>query len=207
LRAYISDAIPWATQVYNYWYDHMINNGTGQVADHLEPPRGDVTWWSFTYNQGLMIGAALYLSGATKQQPYLNHALLYAQFMINSQSSDVPGYGRVLMADCGSGCTGDCAQFKGPSFRYLIMLRDHLNLLITSGTSSSIISHEVITMASSSISALLKSSIDAMWSYRDQSRNLFSCNWQQPYTNVTSTTQAQQNTAVSSLSLYAYYFK
>ncbi len=45
---------PWcivATQVYTFWWTTMANTTSGQIADHINAPSGDLVWWSFTYNQ------------------------------------------------------------------------------------------------------------------------------------------------------------
>jgi hypothetical protein len=40
-----------ATQVYTFWWTTMANTTSGQIADHINAPSGDLVWWSFTYNQ------------------------------------------------------------------------------------------------------------------------------------------------------------
>ena len=50
--------LTFAQQVYSYWYANMVNPTTFQVCDHLNPD-GSKTWWRFSYNEGLMIGASV----------------------------------------------------------------------------------------------------------------------------------------------------
>ena len=40
-----------ASEVFNFWWTYMVNPTTGQVADHMNAPSGEILWWSFTYNQ------------------------------------------------------------------------------------------------------------------------------------------------------------
>jgi hypothetical protein len=63
--AYLS----FAQQVYAYWYTNMVNPSTFQVCDHLNPD-GSKTWWRYTYNEGLMIGAGVELNEATGNAGY-----------------------------------------------------------------------------------------------------------------------------------------
>jgi len=52
--------LTFAQQVYWFWWSNMVDQSTFQVADHIDPT-GTKTWWKFTYNEGLMIGASVAL--------------------------------------------------------------------------------------------------------------------------------------------------
>ena len=43
--------LAFAEKTFAFWWANMVNGTTGQVADHMNAPAGDVVWWSFTYNQ------------------------------------------------------------------------------------------------------------------------------------------------------------
>jgi hypothetical protein len=96
-------------KVYHYWLEHMVNPSTYQVADHLTTSGGQV-WWKFTYNgsalpklprssanhppatthhhvqreEGLMIGASVYMHAATQNATYLSIAQRIASFVLAS---------------------------------------------------------------------------------------------------------------------------
>ncbi|KAH3755933.1 carbohydrate-binding protein [Pelomyxa schiedti] len=108
-----SNTLNFAKQVYQFWWDNMVNQETGQVADHFDKS-GSITWWKFTYNEGLMIGASVSLYNATGDSTYLSNAHKIATFMISNE---------VISSSCGnvlydgSSCSDtDCAQFKGPGY-------------------------------------------------------------------------------------------
>jgi predicted alpha-1,6-mannanase (GH76 family) len=96
-----------ARQVYDFWLAHMVDPSTHQVADHIDPS-GAITRWKFTYNEGLMIGAALELGELADA-----HAI--AGFMVSSETQNG------VLFD-GANCGGDCMQFKGIGYRYLAAL-------------------------------------------------------------------------------------
>src|SRR3954468_18833548 len=73
--------LDFAQQVYSWWYSNMVNSATFQVGDHIDPD-GTKVWWKFTYNEGLMIGAAVELNEATGNAAYLINAQNIANFMI-----------------------------------------------------------------------------------------------------------------------------
>ena len=109
-----------AAQVYAFWWNNMVNQKTFQVCDHINPD-GTKVWWRFTYNEGLMIGASVELNEATGNAAYLANAHKIATFMLNNEC--VPtAYGNVLYDGDNTGCGGDCHQFKGPAYRYLMRL-------------------------------------------------------------------------------------
>ncbi len=194
--------------IYQYWQSEMVNQTSGQVADHLTVPNGEKVWWSFTYNQGLMIGAAveLYkaLGGAGGSGGYLlADARLYASYLLSElvvPSPLDPKNSFVLSDGCTAGqdCSGDCSQFKGPTVRYLIALIDQL---------------ESWDPLRRSLQAMLLASADSLWTVaRDDSsspnpqRTMFGCDWTTPYqwTNTSSSApvyQTQQNIALSTFSL------
>src|SRR5690349_20030863 len=69
--------LSFAQEVYNFWWRVLVSNSTHQVADHMDT-KGQLTWWRFTYNEGLMIGAGLYLWRVTGNETYLKQSYLIA---------------------------------------------------------------------------------------------------------------------------------
>ncbi|MCW5550577.1 MAG: carbohydrate-binding protein [Verrucomicrobiae bacterium] len=175
--AYLS----FAQQVYSFWWNNMVNHSTFQVCDHINPD-GTKVWWKFTYNEGLMIGASVELYEATGDSAYLINAHRLASFMLNQQC--VPtAYGSVLYDGSNTGCGGDCHQFKGPAYRYLMRLfrKD------PSRTAYYIV---------------LKASADAIWNLaRDPANTVFAVNWAGPAQS--SGDQGQNNAACAALNLFA----
>jgi predicted alpha-1,6-mannanase (GH76 family) len=175
--AYLS----FAQQVYSYWYANMVNPTTFQVCDHLNPD-GSKTWWRFTYNEGLMIGASVELNQATGSPSYLANANNIAGYMINNEVTPT-AYGLVLYDGTDTGCTGDCHEFKGPAYRYLMRL-------YAADTSKT------------QYYAVLKASADALWNLAlNPTSTVFSVNWAGP--SQSSVAQSQDNAACIALSRFA----
>ena len=170
-----------AAQVYAFWWNNMVNQKTFQVCDHINPD-GTKVWWRFTYNEGLMIGASVELNEATGNAAYLANAHKIATFMLNNEC--VPtAYGNVLYDGDNTGCGGDCHQFKGPAYRYLMRLyrKD------TSRTACY---------------NVLKASVDAMWNLaRHPADTVFAVNWAGPAQSAVD--QGQDNSAVAALNMFA----
>ena len=109
-----------ARTAYGWWLAHMVDAATAQVADHVLPG-GERVWWRFSYDGGAMIGAALALRRATGDDAYLADARRLAAFLVAEQTRATP-FGPVLFD--GTGCDGDCDQFKGIAHRYLSALAE-----------------------------------------------------------------------------------
>ena len=173
--------LAFAQQVYSFWWANMVHSTTFQVCDHINPD-GTKVWWKFTYNEGLMIGASVALYEATGNVTYLNNAHNIASFMLANEITPTI-YGNALHDGDNTGCGGDCHQFKGPAYRYLMQLY-RKNTTRTAYYN------------------LLKGSADAIWNLaRETNSTIFSINWAGPaQTNVD---QGQQNAAVAALNLWA----
>lgn len=110
-----------ALQAYDFWFSKMVNKSLYRVADFLNPD-GSIVWADWTYDNGLMVGAALQLYKATGNSAYLTQARGFANYMIAHESISTK-YGPVLKeVVCGNSCTGDGTEFKGIALRYLIDL-------------------------------------------------------------------------------------
>ena len=173
--------LKFAELVFSYWFTKMVNPTTFQVCDHIQTD-GTKVWWRFTYNEGLMIGASVELNRATGSASYLANANNIANFMINNEIVST-AYGNALYDGSNTGCGGDCHQFKGPAYRYLM-------LLFQQDTSKTAYSH------------VLKAGADAIWNLaRDASGTVFAVNWAGPTQSAVD--ELQDDEACMALSLYA----
>jgi predicted alpha-1,6-mannanase (GH76 family) len=162
-----------ARRAYGFWRDHMVA-ASGQVVDHVLPS-GERVWWSFSYDGGALLGAALALHHATGEAPYLADARRFAGFLLSAQTRST-SFGPVLF-------DGDCDAFKGIAHRYL---------------------SELAAAAPDvpGLPALLAADADAVWTIaRDPSTGTFGVDWGGPASAVTSL--AAQASAAMVLNLEA----
>jgi len=173
--------LAFAQQVYSYWLDNMVNPLTHQVGDHIRTD-GTVVWWRFTYNEGLMIGASVELYEASGDPTYLSNANDIANFMITNEVTPTD-FGNVLYDGTNLSCGGDCHEFKGPAYRYLMRLYGEDTTFST-------------------YFDVLKGSADAIWSAaRDPAQDIFAINWAGP--PMSQASQQQDNAAVMALNRFA----
>jgi predicted alpha-1,6-mannanase (GH76 family) len=172
--------LTFARQVFSYWSAQMVNSSTGQVCDHINPT-GEKVWWKFSYNEGLMIGAALELYEATGESMFLTQAHRYAGFMVSNEVT-ATAYGNVLSDGSNASCTGDCAQFKGPAYRYLARL--HARAPRTAYAN------------------VLRASEESIWNLaRDPSANTFATSWSGP--SESAIEMMEQNSAATAVNRFA----
>jgi len=172
-----------AQQVYAYWYTNMVNAATFQVGDHIDPD-GTKVWWKFTYNEGLMIGAGIELNEATGTAAYMVNAQNIGSFMIANEVAATAN-GNVLYDGANNDCGGDCHEFKGPAYRYLMRLYSRT--------------------FQGPYYNVLKSSADAIWNLsRNTNTTVFSVHWGGP--TQTNVDQGQDNAACIALSRFAQQF-
>ncbi|KAF0975996.1 hypothetical protein FDP41_005323 [Naegleria fowleri] len=78
--------LEFSQQVFSFWFENMVlKNGEHMysVCDHISAQNGfKECQWRFTYNEGLMIGAATNLYKVTRNETYLQIAMKIANFMI-----------------------------------------------------------------------------------------------------------------------------
>jgi predicted alpha-1,6-mannanase (GH76 family) len=152
--------LPFAQKVYAYWSTLMVDPTTHQVFDHIASS-GEIVKWKFTYNEGLFIGAVVELAKATGEPTTLAAAPPVAGFMVTNETTS-GSLGLALYDGTNSGCTGDCAEFKGIGFRYLTSLVE-------------------ADPSETSTRALLASSAASVWQLaRDPGPGLFSTDWTGP---------------------------
>jgi endoglycosylceramidase len=105
----------WAEQTYAFWNASMTNPTSGYVTDHwlivdgLNGTECVPVEWSFTYNEGLMLGAATVLGHA-------RDAARFARRIVEAETRN----GGVLFDTCEQSCgCCDCQSFKGVAIRAL----------------------------------------------------------------------------------------
>jgi predicted alpha-1,6-mannanase (GH76 family) len=181
LRTGDASYLSFAQQVYSYWLSNMVDPQSFQVADHINPD-GTVVWWRFTYNEGLMIGASVELYEASGDPTYLSNAYAIADFMITHEVRSTD-YGNALYDGTNLRCGGDCQEFKGPAYRYLMRLFGE-------------------DTTQSAYFDVLKASADAIWNLaRDPAQNIFAIDWAGP--PMSSASEQQDNAAVMALNRFA----
>ena len=166
-----------AEKVYANWYSKMVDPKTHQVADHMSPS-GKVTWWKYTYNEGLAIGASTALYNMTHDATYLQHAHEIAGFMVQHETTSAAGW-KVLFD--GEACKGDCEAFKGIGYRYLLALYE-------------------LDKSHGEYLTVLKDSAEAVWRFaRTPASTTFSAAWHEP--GKRATTLAADASATMTLNL------
>lgn len=111
-----------AKSLYSWMKTTLVDPTTGVVYDGINRNQdGLVDNWIFTYNQGLFIGSAVELYNITKDQMYLQDAILTANDLIANPSLEIGG---VLKSEG----QGDGGLFKGVAVRYLTLLTELADL-------------------------------------------------------------------------------
>jgi predicted alpha-1,6-mannanase (GH76 family) len=152
--------LAFAKKTFDYWASVAIDPQTHQVTDHVSSA-GVFVPWKFTYNEGLMIGAALELARATGDATYAATADAIAGFVV-AHETVASSAGPVLSDGTNGSCGGDCAAFKGIAFRYLVALAR-------------------ARPATPSYRATLAGSAEAIWGLaRDPNAALFAVDWMGP---------------------------
>ena len=179
--------LQYAAEHYAFWRQHMVNLTNGQVCDNIHPD-GVRTWWAFTYNNGLMLGAAVHLYKATQDKQYLADAKMYTHFLMQGQTVSINGTKKTIMRnDCGE-CDSDASQFHQVSFQYLTQ---YYRLLHQLG--------EPVD----ELYAFLQAHVDSLWiNARDPQTGLFNCNWDAPFSKGVEGAQGAMNSALSAFSLF-----
>jgi predicted alpha-1,6-mannanase (GH76 family) len=175
--------LDFAEQVYQFWWDHMVNQESFEIFDHMDPD-GSRAFGDLTYNHGLMISAALALHRATGQAHYLDEAHGFGDYL-SSAPIEQSSVGPVLHDDLGTECEGDCAAWKGIGFRYLVEL----------------LAHDPNHENAAQYRDVLESSVEAMWTLARNDSDLFGAFWEGPVP-TTAGVEAQGSAAMA-LNLYA----
>lgn len=117
--------LDWAKKIFEWEKQTLVDPQTGVVWDNIhsaDEGELEIQKWTFTYNQGTYIGAALALFDITGDSAYLKEAIKTTNFTI-SDDSFVNGDG--VLKENGQ---GDGGLFKGIFVRYLnnLILSGHL---------------------------------------------------------------------------------
>ena len=179
--------LDFSIRVFNFWFDNMVNRTDYSLCDHISSNGIKQCGWRFTYNEGLMIGAATNLYKITNDPRYLEIAVRIARFMILNEVTNST-LGHTVLFD-GNTCTGDCMQFKGIAFRYLAFLRSLLPSFDKDWKQ---------------IDDFLQFCVDSIWeNAKTESLMLFATDWAGPAQPISSKFyQSQVNSAIMSLSLF-----
>lgn len=113
-----SSYLTWATELYNWQRENLVDPVSGLVWDNISEENGQVTVnkdWIFTYNVGTWIGAGLRLYETTGNRGYLEEAVKSAKSMMVSPKLTTDG----VLRDEGQ---GDGGLFKGILVRYFTEL-------------------------------------------------------------------------------------
>jgi predicted alpha-1,6-mannanase (GH76 family) len=170
-----------ARQAYDFWWEHMVNQETFAIYDHLNPD-GTRAPGSLTYNHGVMISAALELHAATGEAHFLEEAHGFGEYLVSvaTRDSDV---GPLLHDAIGQSCDGDCPAWKGIGYRYLAKLyrqdptRAEYREVLTAGA-------------------------EGIWTLaRNPENDFFATNWAGPAPTVGGI--EEQGSAVMALNIYA----
>jgi predicted alpha-1,6-mannanase (GH76 family) len=148
-----------ARKTFAYWSTYMVDPATGHVYDGVSTAGAINTTWSFTYNEGLFIGAVVAIARLENDPSRLALAHKVAGYLMTHEIETTP-LGTILSD---GKCSGDGQMFKGIAARYLNALyeadRSHVeyrDLLVRSAT--------------------------AAWTLaRDPASGWISCDWQGPY--------------------------
>ncbi len=176
-------ALAFAEKVYAYWRANMVDPSTFAVFDHFDPS-GTIVKYRFTYNEGLMIGAAVELYGATKNSSYLDDAHHIAAHMLAAETTTT-AYGKVLFDGTNTSCNNDCQQFKGIGFRYLSELYS-------------------IDESHPEYGAVLQASAEAAWHLARAPWGQFATDWAGPAPTATTVVSLDaQSSAAMALNLFA----
>jgi len=175
-----------ASQVYTFWYNNMVNHTTFQVCDNIDAHNGEKRWWVFTYNGGLMLGASVLMYQTFMDPRYLVIGKGIADFILTHETTKTQdGKGPILFD--GAGCSGDCNEFKGITFRYLALY--------------------LAQVKTTSLYQVMQTNADSIWDNaktRGGNQALFGINWAGPPLPDDNTCfQSQQNSAVMALNIFA----
>jgi len=180
---------------------NMVNMTTGQVCDNFNL-RGERNWWSFTYNNGLMLGAAVHLYAATLNQQYLSDSALLAGYLLKGMNATVNGtLVTILQDDCGGGCSDDGSQFHQVGFQYLT---EYYRLLYVIAQQKDP-HHPQAQTDACALYSFLQANIDSLWlNARDKIKGTFNCNWDRPFDGKGKDgLQGSMNAAMSAFALFA----
>ena len=192
--------LAYSAEHYQFWRQHMVNNRTGQVTDSIGK-NGGRNYWSFSYNEGLMIADAVHLYNATSDARYLPDLALIAGFLLRGTNVSVNGTSRTILTnDCGGDCDNDSSEFHQPGYQYLTEYYRLLVQIIKGGKAT-----PQLLDAHCELYDFLQANVDSLWlNARNPQKGTFNCNWDAPYKGRGKDgLQGAMNAAMSAFSLFA----
>ena len=198
--------LEYAAHHYWFWRLYMVDNSTGQVCDNINL-KGRKSWWSFSYNNGLMLGDAVHLYHATNDSRYVDEARFLAAYLVNSgMNVSINGSTRRILADdAGNGCSNDVAEFHQVGYQYLTEYYRLLLQLSTSGQARAGSGLEWVVDDACAMYDFLQANVDSLWQNARHSVNgttVYDCNFS-GRNEGTPGLQGSMNQAVSAFSLFA----
>ena len=196
--------LQYAADHFWFWRLYMVDNSTGQVCDNINL-KGRKTWWSFSYNNGLMLGDAVHLYHATNDTTYLTQARFLASYLVNTAINvTVNGTQRAILADdAAGGCSNDVAEFHQVGYQYLT---EYYRLLVdVAGRGGEAGGQDWVVNEACAMYDFLQANVDSLWSNARHSYNgtwVYDCNWSGRHEG-TPGLQGSMNQAVSAFSLFA----
>ena len=190
--------LQYSAEHFAFWRLHMVN-ASGQVCDSINKD-GRRNWWSFSYNEGLMIADAVHLYNATGNKTYLADAALLAGFLMRGINVSINGTERTILAnDCGGGCSNDAAEFHQVGYQYMTEYYRLLVSLLQAGEA------DAATLAAHcEVFDFLQANVDSLWiNARNPKTGTFNCNWDGPFTRGQDGLQGAMNAAMSAFALFA----
>ena len=198
--------LDYASHHYWFWRLYMVDNTTGQVCDNINL-KGRKSWWSFSYNNGLMLGDAVHLYHATNDTTYVNEARFLASYLVNvGQNVSINGTSRRILADDATGgCSNDVAEFHQVGYQYLTEYYRLLVELATSGTVGMGSGMEWVVDDACDMYDFLQANVDSLWQNARHDWNgttVYDCNFSGK-NEGTPGLQGSMNQAVSAFALFA----
>jgi predicted alpha-1,6-mannanase (GH76 family) len=166
--------LDFANKTFNYWSTYMFDATTGHVYDGISTAGDLNTTWSFTYNEGLFVGAVLAIRAVRNDPSVLPLAHKAAGYMMTKEI-ETTALGTILSD---GKCGGDGQMFKGVGARYL-------GALYRADPSHT------------EYRDFLTRSANAAWTLaRDPASGDISCDWQGPYDAATGNEHSLGSAAV-----------
>ena len=200
--------LQYASDHFWFWRLYMVDNSTGQVCDNINL-KGRKTWWSFSYNNGLMLGDAVHLYHATNDSQYITQARFLASYLLNTAiNTTINGTtARIMADDAANGCSDDVAEFHQVGYQYLTEYYRLLVQLAQSGGSEVVEGGELgwVVDETCELYEFLQANVDSLWLNARHNYNgtyVYDCNFSGRNEGKPGL-QGSMNQAVSAFSLFA----
>ncbi len=169
--------LDWANKEWTWFSQSGLINASGLINDGLNDGcsnNGQTTW---TYNQGVILGALVEMYEATGDQSFISRAEALADASTTALVDDKG----VFRETCGGACDGDQVSFKGIYLRNLLRLYD--------------VDHKP------SYYDFMLQNARSVWNADRDGANHFGSNWAGPFDLVDSSRQSSAMFALSALAV------